>query len=833
MPPRTARGVFPQDALQRPRTYRVVPDPGPVIVSAVRRVLPIAAALAVLLVPAPARADLEQLKAACAPKPVSDAPGRSFVFCDDGLPPSGGRTPNPGAAAAVAVPATYQGTDGLPPAGEQGVPGSADGTVALDVDVSLPDPAAHPRPQGGYPLVALMHGCCSGSKRSWEADGFDAPGERWHYNNAWWAARGYVVLTYTARGFVDGSNRGSTGETHIDSQSFEVNDLQHLVGQLVDDAFFGVDPRRIVMTGGSYGGGLTWQVFTDPVWTSPKGTEVRLVAAAPKYGWTDLLASLTPTGRHFYDEGPPPATDGSDSGIGEGQKVGVPKRSIVSALFLSGDLGFPSPPPNNPHTTFPDSTREAFYCIQTTYPVESNPFCDPARTEVLPSFFNDSSAYYRNGFFERLRTDARYRVPVFSAGTLTDPLFPPVEHRRMAERLKATVPGYPIQEYYGDYNHFVQNKAKEWGDQCGDDRHVCTVADHPEGDVERAPANRVRIGVTTRLNRFIDHYARPPANPDEPAPDFDVTTALQICPANASEQFPGDGPGETFTASSFDALTPGLMTLDWGGGQTVLSDAAPNTHAVQADPVLNTAANGSRCPVHTDDAGAGVAVFESEPLPRDATMIGGSLLRARYAATGDLEALQLAARLYDVQPDGSLVMVDRGPRRIDVARDGASEVLFQLHGNAWRFPAGHRVRLELTADDEPFLHQSNTAFSLALESVRLEVPVREVEYGLDPTPPGGLADTAHPRLRVRVLRATRRRAVLRVRCNEACAGRVVVRAKRRRAGRAKLRLNGTEARRVRVKLRRVRRVKRLKIVVRAADSAGNSVRNTRRPRVRR
>ncbi len=44
----------------------------------------------------------------------------------------------------------------------------------------------------------------------------------------------------------------------------------------------------------------------------------------------------------------------------------------------------------------------------------------------------------------------------------------------MAERLKATVPGYPIQEYYGDYQHFVQNKRKEWGDLCGADHHVCT-----------------------------------------------------------------------------------------------------------------------------------------------------------------------------------------------------------------------------------------------------------------------------------------------------------------------------------------------------------------------
>ena len=58
----------------------------------------------------------------------------------------------------------------------------------------------------------------------------------------------------------------------------------------------------------------------------------------------------------------------------------------------------------------------------------------------------------------------------------------------MSNRIQATVPGYPIQEYYGDYQHFMQNKAKEWGDLCGADHHVCTFADYPGGDVNATPA---------------------------------------------------------------------------------------------------------------------------------------------------------------------------------------------------------------------------------------------------------------------------------------------------------------------------------------------------------
>src|SRR5919109_902622 len=80
-------------------------------------------------------------------------------------------------------------------------------------------------PAGGYPMLVFMHGCCSGNKQSWEATAFEAGGEKWHYNNAWFAARGYVVVTYTARGFVSGESdpggsRGSTGEAQLDSRRF-------------------------------------------------------------------------------------------------------------------------------------------------------------------------------------------------------------------------------------------------------------------------------------------------------------------------------------------------------------------------------------------------------------------------------------------------------------------------------------------------------------------------------------------------------------------------------------------------------------------------------------
>src|SRR5207249_4485621 len=147
-------------------------------------------------------------------------------------------------------------------------------------------------------------------------------------------------------------------------------------------------------------------------------------------------------------------------------------------------------------------------------------------------------------------------------GTFTDPLFTSVESLRMSNRLQSVVPDYPIQQYFGDYEHFTQNKPREWGDICGADHHVCTLADYPGGDVNATPPTLVRTGVHTRLNRFIDHYAQPPGDPAQPAPAFDVTASLQICPQNASAAYPANEPGPTFTAGSFGDLTQGVFRLD-------------------------------------------------------------------------------------------------------------------------------------------------------------------------------------------------------------------------------------------------------------------------------
>jgi hypothetical protein len=184
------------------------------------------------------------------------------------------------------------------------------------------------------------------------------------------------------------------------------------------------------------------------------------------------------------------------------------------------------------------------------------------------------------------------------------------------------------------------------------------------------------------------------------------------------------------------------------GGTGSYTCPSPKTgrtsHAAQADPVANSVSNGGRCPTTTSPAGPGTAVYDSEPLPQDYTMLGLPRLHATHTGTG--EDIQLNARIYDVFPDGTAVMMDRGVRRVTLPNGTTT---FPIQGNGWRFAQGHRIRIELTQNDAPYVRHSNQPSSLLITNVKLEVPVREGSATMGgaasgATPPG--VDLTAPRL---------------------------------------------------------------------------------------
>ena len=655
-----------------------------------------------------------------------------FRLCDDGVPPQGG------GADGIPVPVAYHSRDaggdyrGLPkPASQEEAaekdirhdlrPEDDGRRITLDVDVTLPSENA-PSPGGGHPVLVFMHGCCGGSKRSWEATSVDAANEFYHHSNAWFASRGYVVVTYTARGFRNNQDRGSTGTTQLDSRRYEINDYQYLVGLLADhdaqreadneERVFDVNPRKVAVVGGSYGGGFTWLALTDPTWASPaEKIPVRVAAAVPRYGWTDLVEALVPGG-HYRDR--KPGTKKTEIAPTNPKKarsarpLGVMKQSIVAGLYATGNRV------TEDHTTFPDYVHETIVRLQLGEPYEGDPTVEAA----LKSFLRDRSAYYQQGFWRRVRRGLR--VPTFAAATWTDPLFPTMESVRFYNKLKAITNRYPIHMYLGDYQHFAQNKPKEWGDLCGEDHHVCTVDDFRtnDGDIRFARSPElIRYGIQTRTNWFLNHFVLGKGR----RPKLRVAATTTICAANATKKLPVDEPGIEYRARSWRRLAPQIVEFEFKRDGTT-SSLGIDEHAPESDPVFRDR-SGNKCYTTNDsDPGADVVQYRSKPLKNRLTMMGVPSIKLDYET--EAQEYWVAVRMFDAEPDGPMTMVTRGLCKVNKATH--EKVLckrFDLFGNGWRFRPKHEVVIEITQADTPFLRKSNEPSALEIKGARLEVPV--------------------------------------------------------------------------------------------------------------
>jgi predicted acyl esterase len=126
--------------------------------------------------------------------------------------------------------------------------------LPIDIDVTLP-----PTGDGPFPTIFMLHGL-GGSKVDFEAPTPNGTSNAtFHYNNVFFAQRGYLVVNYSARGW--GNSCGATasrtsdcatGWIRLADQRWEIRDAQHFMGVLVDAGL--ADPDALGATGVSYGG---------------------------------------------------------------------------------------------------------------------------------------------------------------------------------------------------------------------------------------------------------------------------------------------------------------------------------------------------------------------------------------------------------------------------------------------------------------------------------------------------------------------------------------------------------------------------------------------------
>jgi pimeloyl-ACP methyl ester carboxylesterase len=541
---------------------------------------------------------------------------------------------------------------------------SFDGTP-LDTDVSVP--VSLPSKPG--PLMILLHGW-GNSKTEWESTTLTGNGgDKYHWNNAWFASLGYVVLNYTARGFhrscgkdaatnysyaTEPTCKDTTGEaswTHLADRRWEVHDSQYLAGLLVDAGL--VSPKKIVVSGGSYGGGQSWDLAlsqnkvvlsgaTDPVhlnlqpWISPHGTKMRLAAAIPHYPWTDLADALLQNGR---------AADGFYAGPADGDHhapFGVDKQSYVTGLFALGGTTAQFSTPKSDPTADLTSWNTA---INAGEPYSANPDAVTALAEVGGAF--------RSPFAMRVPVGKR-EIPVFVIQGQTDPLFPALQALDMVNRLKAADPNWPVTVFLGDIGHSYAGNPTDIWQQAHD-------------------------ASNSWLQSVLAHVA-----PSVPA----VTVTTTACLTGQTHV--------TYTASSYGTIASSVLHLTNTviPGQSTASSNAATNEGTNTDPIAHSGCR--TMAASQSDPNQAVYTF---PVP-SGVLVGAPSVSVDVAVTG--VNAEVAARLWEIDGSGNQTLITRTVYRIEETGPTTNDHLhFELWPQAWQFQTGDTLKLELTQDDSP------------------------------------------------------------------------------------------------------------------------------------
>jgi predicted acyl esterase len=523
------------------------------------------------------------------------------------------------------------------------LPSAVDGTL-LDVTLQIPKKAPNP-----VPLVVVIHGY-GGSKSS--SGDVVRP----------LLDEGYAVLRYSTRGF--GS---SWGQVNLVDVHAEVADLRSMIGQVVDQSSFRLDPNAVAVTGASYGGGHSWLAALAPTFATPRGNAVRVKTVVPIAAWSDLLYSLLPNGRERE------SVDGP----------GGVKLSFVNGLYLSGvRRNAQRPYPNYP---------EYFVGWHAWLNAEEPNDADPLFASIEDGLAGYRSIWWQQQFWSDV---AASHIPVFVVQGFTDDLFPLPEAKRMLLALQTLDPAYPVAAYFGDIGHpRASNKTGE--------------VDYVLGLIKGWLGYYLKGAGAAPPNVVYAARTRPRDEPFNPANVITVPTLGALATGSVSKQF--DAP-----AVLVNPLTDPMGGFFW---DPLVMEGARELRPLPVppeSPLVPGSLATYDVPV-AELSGGGALVVAGQPTV------------ALHASTTAYR-VQLDVRLFDVDGAGAKQLVTRGTYTLESATIGIpigeAEVVIPTYGNLWRAEAGHTLRLELTNVDSPYMTPSRVPSATTVTGVRLDVPVR-------------------------------------------------------------------------------------------------------------
>ena len=551
-------------------------------------------------------------------------------------------------SAHAAIPSVFGGdvactvaADGVRECGNSAPRSTTDETfdgVPLDVNVAFP-PEPATGPDGDYPLIVWGHGY-GGGKIGFGASGSTSGLRRF-------SSRGYAVMSMTTRGFREscgsdaaklaGGSACVPGYVRLMDTRYEVRDYQDLAGELAEDDLVG--PTRIGAVGGSYGGGLSMALAAlKNRQMLPDGSLVPW--DSPDDGTPMSLAAATPN---------IPWTDLSYSLVPNGRtldylvdndygpRVGVMKQSLTRGLYLSGLVA-----PGYYSATDPDASLLPWLTrLELGEPYDG----DPAVTDIIEEIKAHHSSFYID--------PSVAPAPMLMSSGFTDDLFPADETIRFYNRTRVQHPAAPLALFYGDFGH--QRSANK------SDGTAALLASE---------------------NAWLDHYVKGSGS----APAQGVTTYTQTCPSTAST--PSGGP---FTSPNWASAAKGELRLIESAPKTIAANSGESGAANNFDPVQ---AGGNACRTYpaADESGAVTYSFPTPKAPT--TLMGATTVIADISSSSPNN--EIAARLFDVLPNGTERLVARGLWR---PATGTSRQVFQLHPNGYTFAPGSVPRVQLLAKD--------------------------------------------------------------------------------------------------------------------------------------